>query len=145
MKISVDSWAETSGRVATMHIYLRHDKSSPNWVRYTFSGRFAGFIRVSPGLKVRGHFHYRQMDASQRIYLAQRTQSRKGMSYEDLGPDDVRRYTVDVYLVKNAKPLQWMLANTSLSEAFAYFFLSSEAEITEKTHLCDLAMGHRSH
>ena len=34
----------------------------------------------------------------------------KDMSYEFLGPDDVRRYTVDVYLVKDAKPLQWMLA-----------------------------------
>ena len=79
------------------------------------------------------------------IYLAQRTQSRKGMSYEDLGPDEVRRYTVNVYLVKDAKPLQWMLASPSLSEALAFFFLSSEAEITEKTYLCDLVMGHRSH
>ena len=51
------------------------------------------------------------MDASQYLGLAQRTQSRKGMSYDLLGPDDVRRYTVNVYLVKNAKPLQWMLAN----------------------------------
>ena len=67
------------------------------------------------------------------------------MSYEDLGPDEVHRYTVDVYLVKNAKPLQWMLASTSLSEALAFFFLSSEAGITEKTQLRDLAMGHRSH
>ena len=40
---------------------------------------------------------------------------------------------------------QWVLARISLSEAFAFFFLSSEAEITEKTNLCDLAMGHRSH
>ena len=85
------------------------------------------------------------MDASQELDLAQRTQSRKDMSYDFLGPDDVRRYTVNVYLVKNAKPLQWMLANISLSEAFAFFFLSSEAEITEKTQLCDLAMGHCSH
>ena len=50
------------------------------------------------------------MDASLQVYLAQRTQSRKDMSYEFLGPDDVLRYTVNVYLVKNAKPLQWMLA-----------------------------------
>ena len=51
----------------------------------------------------------------------------------------------DVYLVKDAKPLQWVLAKLSLSEALAFFFLSSEAENTEKTHLCDLAKGHRSH
>ena len=107
------------------------------------------------------------MDASQRVYLAQnsckRIQSQTCLSYvecsriylkdakpqrpdnEILGPDEVRRYTVNVYLVKDAKPLQWMLASTSLSEAFAFFFLSSEAEITEKTYLCDLVMDHRSH
>ena len=85
------------------------------------------------------------MDASLNLYLAQRTQSREGLSYEILGPDDVHRYTVDVYLVKDAKPLQWMLASPSLSEALAFFFLSSEAEITEKTQLRDLAKGHRSH
>ena len=73
------------------------------------------------------------MDASQQVYLAQnsckRIQSQTCLSYvecsriylkdakpqrpdnEILGPDDVRRYTVDVYLVKNAKPLQWMLAS----------------------------------
>ena len=54
---------------------------------------------------------YMPMDASQQVYLAQRTQRRKGMSYDFLGPDEVRRYTVNVYLVKDAKPLQWMLAN----------------------------------